>query len=488
MIGSRRTLLSLVAYFVGLVWVNNALADDKNHLVLLLSRLGLANRLRAMADWHQIAQESGRHLTVSWEPTVDCNVSFFSLFKDVPEGLTVLEQPLASGENSFQEAATRAKQDAHAQGLSFKVLPRHDGGPSNFIQPGFNTFIISRASLFDPAAQVLFTDHDGLVALAGVPCQRYTQLRSHFYAELKPVDDIAQYVDEVYRTYFARKMLVGVHVRLHDADYDWSVVPPGRKLQNHDASSGQETPMGAHGETEREIGAETGSALVFGEGASLEHFQSVMTAIERQFRSRYGSATLSTPRLERGNLEEDGAPDTPIRFFVASNDQKAKDYFIQHFPAAIALSGPTSVGGMRFSRSSTSSMRFALIEWLLLSRASLLLHTYGSSFAEEAAAKNRIPLIGAWADINVLHHHDALPYCGHPQFMRAYAQQGWEGSIEEDLHTFEAAEEAEERKADKRTVSGKSFLILPCPMLDDWAIPDLYCFQDDHTAADAGSL
>jgi hypothetical protein len=37
-----------------------------------------------------------------------------------------------------------------------------------------------------------------------------------------------------------------------------------------------------------------------------------------------------------------------------------------------------------------------------------------------------------------------------------------------------------------RTVTGKSFLILPCPMLSDFAIPRLYCFQDDVTVAAMG--
>ena len=54
--------------------------DDGKYILLLVSRLGLANRLRTMADWHQIAVSSNRTLLVSWESTIDCNASFTDLF------------------------------------------------------------------------------------------------------------------------------------------------------------------------------------------------------------------------------------------------------------------------------------------------------------------------------------------------------------------------------------------------------------------------
>ena len=41
-----------------------------------------------------------------------------------------------------------------------------------------------------------------------------------------------------------------------------------------------------------------------------------------------------------------------------------------------------------YDRSSGEGIYFALIEWLLLARSSLILNTYGSSFAVEAAAVN----------------------------------------------------------------------------------------------------
>jgi len=142
--------VTLVVLVLGVNWLSAAATSEASnkHLVLLLSRLGLANRLRAMADWHQIAMESGRHLTVSWEPTWDCNASFWDLFEAVPAGMTVLAEPLASGEGRLARAAERARLDAEGQGLRFQLLPRDDTGSGGFIQEGFDTFVVSRAAMF----------------------------------------------------------------------------------------------------------------------------------------------------------------------------------------------------------------------------------------------------------------------------------------------------------------------------------------------------
>jgi hypothetical protein len=436
------------------------------HIVLLISRLGLANRLRSMADWHQIAMESGRELIVSWEPTYDCNVAFHDLFQGAPKGLIVLDQPLAMGPGRLEDAIMAARTQAEEYGKSFKVLARGEDGSSDLIQDGFDTFIVSRRAVFDET-DVLFTNHDGLVALAGVPCQRYRQARSDFYTALKPVEDIGEYVDVLHAKYFRGKVMVGVHIRHHDPRYDWSVVPPGGGTVDTDVD-----------EEEEDVEA----ALNFGTGATPAMFQRAMRAIDAQFRSRFGHPDLSTPRLQSGSVEEDGEVGSPVRFFIASNDQSTKDFFIEHFPAAVALSGAPTVDESLHSRSLPESVRFAFVEWLLLSRASLILHTYGSSFAEEAAARNRVPLVGVWSGINILHHYDALPHCGYSQFMRAYAQQGWDGFLTEELHYSTTTHEDER----ERTVTGRSFLVLPCPMLSDWDIPDLYCFQDDKTVAAMG--
>jgi hypothetical protein len=78
--------------------------------------------------------------------------------------------------------------------------------------------------------------------------------------------------------------MIGVHVRIHDAIYDWEVVPPGP------------------GETK---------ASAFGEATTLDHFRLQMDSIQRVFSSSHTHS-------------ESPPPPPSHRFFIASNDPEAK--------------------------------------------------------------------------------------------------------------------------------------------------------------------
>ena len=77
--------------------------SDKRYLIILISRLGLANRLRSIADWHQIALLSGRSLLVAWQANAVCNALFTDLFESVPKGIRVLPFQLPAGENEAKQ-------------------------------------------------------------------------------------------------------------------------------------------------------------------------------------------------------------------------------------------------------------------------------------------------------------------------------------------------------------------------------------------------
>ena len=62
----------------------------RRYLVLHLYNLGLANRLRTVADFYTIAVYSGRTLLLSWQPSFDCNTTFTDLFSSGPEHFKVL--------------------------------------------------------------------------------------------------------------------------------------------------------------------------------------------------------------------------------------------------------------------------------------------------------------------------------------------------------------------------------------------------------------
>ena len=67
-------------------------------------------------------------------------------------------------------------------------------------------------------------------------------------------------------------------------------------------------------------------------------------------------------------------------------------------------------------------MQFALVEWLLLAESSLILNTYGSSFAEEAALLHQRPLVSLWHGHLIHQRSILLPFCGHMQFAQAMSQ------------------------------------------------------------------
>ena len=77
--------------------------SNKRYLIILISRLGLANRLRSIADWHQIALLSGRSLLVAWQANAVCNALFTDLFESVPKGIRILPFQLPAGENEAKQ-------------------------------------------------------------------------------------------------------------------------------------------------------------------------------------------------------------------------------------------------------------------------------------------------------------------------------------------------------------------------------------------------
>ena len=66
-----------------------------------------------------------------------------------------------------------------------------------------------------------------------------------------------------------------------------------------------------------------------------------------------------------------------VRFFIASNSEESKQYLLQRFPTAVSLQGG------EYGRGLPEGIRFALLDWLLLSETAVLINTYGSSFAAE---------------------------------------------------------------------------------------------------------
>ena len=67
--------------------------------------------------------------------------------------------------------------------------------------------------------------------------------------------------------------------------------------------------------------------------------------------------------------------------------------YIISFVYSLKISVYFFVPGGDYGRSSTEGIHFALLEWLLLSECSIIINTYGSSFAVEAAQRYLRPIV-----------------------------------------------------------------------------------------------
>ena len=352
-------------------------------LILIVSRLGLANRLRTIADWYQIANLSNRTLLVSWEATPDCNAKFTDLFVDGPPRLRFLQEHLPSGDEGVRYVAELANK----RNISNIPIYNHHDMESNFFVDQYKSFVISKSIPFSDA-EVMITHYDGIATLEGVYCQQYMMMNSQFLSSLVPNQEARDFIREMKATHFHNRIMVGVHYRTHDDAQDWAVVPP---------------LMGVP------------EAKTFGVGSTMEDFLRAMSKIQQQF--------IYTDRH--------GEVKSLVRFFVASNNETEKARFRKLVPDGIFLFG-------EHKRGTENGMQFALLEWLALSESALLLNTYGSSFAEQASMVHQRPLVGIWDGLLVHHLSVYLPYCGHLQFAKSHSAQGVKSSYVEG--TFDQRE------------------------------------------------
>lgn len=340
------------------------------YLFIVLNRLGLANRLRSVADWYEIALLSNRVLIVSWHPTSDCNATFSDLFESAPDRLKVLPYKLSF---DSAEAVSMLEAKAREENVSYITLDK-----STMFARGRDSFILRRDDVMSDA-QTIITSYDGVLTLDGVKCQQYLSMRSQLLSSLVPVKEARDLVNEVMDTYFRDKVMIGIHYRAYDKAQDWEIVPPLEEGQV--------------------------AALPFGAGATLQDFEFYMKNIQTAF-------TTSSTTGENGTA----VSATTSRFYVASNSPEAKEYFASKFAELIFITGD-------YRRDSKGGILFALLEWLLLSQSALVLHTYGSSYAMEAAQVHLRPLVGVYGGMTVHHTDMRLPFCGHMLYMKEFSRQ-----------------------------------------------------------------
>jgi hypothetical protein len=168
--------------------------------------------------------------------------------------------------------------------------------------------------------------------------------------------------------------MVGIHYRDHDQTHDWEIIPPPTSSNENQGSQ---------------------KALKFGDGATIDDFVHIMSAIERHF----------------SHVNAEGNLITTVRFYIASNNMTIKQIFLEKFPSAITIYGD-------HNRMSDEGIKLALIDWLMLSESAMIINTYGSSYSQEAARRKMIPLVRIYNHQPIFVDDVRLPSCGCVKFMQ----------------------------------------------------------------------
>lgn len=338
-------------------------------ILLFVEKFGLGNRLRTIADWYVISLLTNRKLIVSWKPSSECNITFADMFESVPSSLYLFEHPLlgmdSDGSASLQKSLIE-------QGISY-----HFFREANLPWTSDLGFLVKKDIFLDPNIQVIVTNYDGLLTLQDVPCHFYQDKRHYLLSNLRPRTEFTDAIQQILTTHFSDVLPIGVHIRINDPMYDWAVVPP---LAGAD------------------------KAKEFDESAKLEDFISLMQQINQYF--QFDFPVLSSLSSQK----------SLVKFFIASNSPQIKEIVSNLFPdQAVFLSFPS------MSRNTVDGMKQAFLEWLLLSEMSLVVNTYGSSFAMEATQRTNIPLVGVYEGYYIYQTSESLPFCGNLQFAKVFS-------------------------------------------------------------------
>lgn len=304
-------------------------------VVLPVGALGLGNRLRIISSVFQIATSMQRRLIVLWTPNLDCQSRFDELFTVHDLLIPFLEIiDVSSDDDDHFNNIVRGciKNATNFHSTSSIGVHLRDYFVSNDILAGFQEDVL-----------LLWTR--GSHSLYESSCNEAMFTKSMLYTHLIPTLPITNIINAYKPTFIkGSTSVVGVHIRAHDINYDWEVVPP--------------------------LGHDITAALRFDQISPLEGFVRAMQQILSRF------------------------PNT--KFFVASNSASVKRHLLELFGSISVISIVDDVSG---TRSFSAAIQLAVAEFLLLADTQFVLHTRGSSFAREAASVHMRPVV----DVSATH-------------------------------------------------------------------------------------
>lgn len=362
--------------------------------------LGLANRLRMLTGVLMIAQRYNMHVVAAWHRDGACNASFHSILSttgDLSDLLTVID--VASPcipDNEYQGALVSIGRDyLEPNGASWLFY-----SPSRFLVDP-DHFYGHNVVFFFTRTVHAFTDSS---------CDDYLALKRWFYSCLEPgpvVRPLLQHLESSHSKFMTSvatdTISIGVHLRIFEESFDWAMVAP-----RHEATEA-DLPISSGGNGEK-------SPLVV---RSTSHVHVVKKA--ETFDRAVSDPTTRTIRNAVNNLRQLHGQKR-VQVFVASNSVQAKEKLLHELGEENVLvllpSDP-----LLSSRNSPYAVSLAVVEFFLLSKSSIIIHSHASSFAREAAAVRTIPLLDLVSPIYAppllfATMAPTMPMCALPEFIR----------------------------------------------------------------------
>jgi len=409
-------------------------SDDSKYLLVSIQMFGLANRLRLLAAAVQEAEDSGRRLIVDWRPAPGCAASFHDLFDDTAL-MKWAEGTVFHGAHEVLDALLAlVSWSSPVVQVGFQ-----DTATSVLVwRPRGN--VLDSKSLLATAGKLVVMKQGSMFIRSGKSCQEHFHRKQRLYSSLlrhvTPV--IATWRDQVLGSLQVdRRLIVGVHVRVHDPRHDWAVVAPQARTLANEVGDGS-----VH------------DAEVFDDVAPLALFESAIVAMVAQI-----------PR---------------VHFFVASNSEAVKLRLVEVLGEDRVSSVNNSLEG---SRDSAVGMQRSLLDFAVLGAGSLLLHSFGSSFGEEAAAASLIPSVRIRQGGHVLGTDLSRQYCGNAGVENGQlAMLELSGAGGQQQPTFGHSERAKECYRDPSLEKERGHICAavatrsPCTYFERaWGIPGVFC-------------
>jgi len=149
-----------------------------NYLVILIDRLGLANRLRIIAGFYSITIITNSTLVVIWVKSDECGACYSDLFEKSP--INMIVHDIDDVSHGSLEATLKEK--SAIKNLNFSTVYATD----------FYIDIPRLLNLYEnlSSRQVTLFWSLGTHTLNGINCNTYLNLKSSFYQSLRPLTHI----------------------------------------------------------------------------------------------------------------------------------------------------------------------------------------------------------------------------------------------------------------------------------------------------------